>query len=131
MKNKTRIIVAVLTATSLGAALWVHQRADASSTPQYRLGSVERGNIHATVSATGTLGAVRTVEVGTQVSGQISAIMVDFNDHVKKGQLIARIDPTLQQQAVQDAQAGVARAQAPLTQAKLEYDRNKSLHDQK
>jgi HlyD family secretion protein len=131
MKIKTRIIVAVFTATSLGAALWVHQRADASSTPQYRLGSVERGNIRATVSATGTLGAVRTVEVGTQVSGQISAIYVDFNDHVKKGQLIARIDPTLQQQAVQDAQAGVARAQAPLTQAKLEYERNKTLHDQK
>ncbi|MDB4892759.1 MAG: putative macrolide-specific efflux protein [Gemmatimonadetes bacterium] len=131
MTNKTRIIAAVLTATSLGAALWVHQRADASSTPQYRLGSVERGNIRATVSATGTLGAVRTVEVGTQVSGQISAINVDFNDHVKKGQLIARIDPTLQQQAVQDAQAGVARAQAPLTQAKLEYERNKTLHDQK
>lgn len=131
MTNKTRIIAAVLTATSLGAALWVHQRADASSTPQYRLGSVERGNIRATVSATGTLGAVRTVEVGTQVSGQISAIYVDFNDHVKKGQLIARIDPTLQQQAVQDAQAGVARAQAPLTQAKLEYDRNTALHDQK
>ncbi|MEO5815851.1 MAG: efflux RND transporter periplasmic adaptor subunit [Gemmatimonadaceae bacterium] len=131
MNRRTRIIVAALTATSLGAALWVHQRADASSTPQYRLGSVERGSIRATVSATGTLGAVRTVEVGTQVSGQISAIYVDFNDHVKKGQLIARIDPTLQQQAVQDAQAGVARAQAPLTQAKLEYDRNKSLHDQK
>lgn len=131
MTNKTRIIAAVLTATSLGAALWVHQRADASSTPQYRLGSVERGNIRATVSATGTLGAVRTVEVGTQVSGQISAIYVDFNDHVKKGQLIARIDPTLQQQAVQDAQAGVARAQAPLTQARLEYERNKALHDQK
>jgi HlyD family secretion protein len=131
MNTKTRIIVAVLTATSLGAALWVHQRADAKSTPQYRLGSIERGNIRATVSATGTLGAVRTVEVGTQVSGQISAIYVDFNDHVKKGQLIARIDPTLQQQAVQDAQAGVARAQAPLTQAKLEYERNKTLHDQK
>jgi HlyD family secretion protein len=131
MTIKTRIIAGVLTATSLGAALWVHQRADASSTPQYRPGNVERGNIRATVSATGTLGAVRTVEVGTQVSGQISAIYVDFNDHVKKGQLIARIDPTLQQQAVQDALAGVARAQAPLTQAKLEYERNTKLHDQK
>jgi HlyD family secretion protein len=131
MKSKTSIIAGILTATSLGAALWVHQRADASSTPQYRLGNVERGNIRATVSATGTLGAVRTVEVGTQVSGQISAIYVDFNDHVKKGQLIARIDPTLQQQAVQDALAGVARAQAPLTQAKLEYERNTKLHDQK
>jgi HlyD family secretion protein len=71
------------------------------------------------------------VQVGTQVSGQISAIYVDFNSKVKKGQLIARIDPTLQQQAVEDAQAGVSRAQATLTQTKLEYDRNKILHDQK
>ena len=71
------------------------------------------------------------MQVGTQVSGQISAIYVDFNSKVKKGQLIARIDPTLQQQAVQDAQAGVARAQATLAQTKAEYDRNKLLHDQK
>jgi HlyD family secretion protein len=83
------------------------------------------------VAATGSLGAVTTVQVGTQVSGQISAIYVDFNSKVKKGQLIARIDPTLQQQAVEDAQAGVLRAQATLTQTKLEYDRNKLLHDQK
>ena len=131
MNTTVRISVAALAAVTLGTGLWMHRRADASATPQYRLGAVERGSVHATVSATGTLGAVRTVEVGTQVSGQISAIYVDFNDHVKKGQLIARIDPTLQQQAVQDAQAGVARAQAPLTQAQLEYDRNNKLHEQK
>jgi HlyD family secretion protein len=131
MSKTIRISAAVLITGTLAAALWAHNRADAHSTPQYRLGSVERGNVRSTVSATGTLNAVRTVEVGTQVSGQISAIYVDFNDHVKKGQLIARIDPTLQQQAVQDAQAGVARAQAPLTQAKAEYDRNNKLHEQK
>jgi HlyD family secretion protein len=74
---------------------------------------------------------VRTVQVGTQVSGQISAINVDFNAHVRKGQLLARIDPTLQQQAVQDAEAGVERAQAQLTQAQAEYERNKQLFDAK
>jgi HlyD family secretion protein len=131
MSKTLRISAAVVIIAAVGAALWAHNRADARSTPQYRLGSVEKGNVRSTVSATGTLGAVRTVEVGTQVSGQISAIYVDFNDHVKKGQLIARIDPTLQQQAVQDAQAGVARAQAPLTQAQLEYERNNKLHEQK
>ncbi|MEP6991206.1 MAG: efflux RND transporter periplasmic adaptor subunit [bacterium] len=131
MNRTVRISAAALIAATLGTGFWIHRRADASSTPQYRLASVERGSIHATVSATGTLGAVRTVEVGTQVSGQISAIYVDFNDHVKKGQLIARVDPTLQEQAVQDAQAGVARAQAPLTQAQLEYDRNNKLHEQR
>ncbi len=100
-------------------------------TPAYRTAAVQRGNIESTVAATGTLGAVTTVHVGTQVSGQISAIYVDVNSKVKKGQLIARIDPTLQQQSVEDAQVGVSRAQATMTQTRLEYDRNKLLHDQK
>jgi HlyD family secretion protein len=71
------------------------------------------------------------VQVGTQVSGQISAIYVDFNDHVRKGQLLARIDPTLQRQAVEDADAGLERAQAQLTQAQAEYERNRQLFDAK
>src|ERR687889_565714 len=92
---------------------------------------IAAASIKSTVSATGALQAVRTVQVGTQVSGQIAQIFVDFNDKVKKGQLLARIDPTLQRQAVGDAQAGVVRAQAQLTQAKSEYDRSRSLHDDK
>jgi HlyD family secretion protein len=131
MNRKTQITAAALVASVVGGALWVHQRADARSTPSYRLGKVEQGTIRSTVSATGTVNAVRTVEVGTQVSGQIAAVYVDYNSHVTKGQLIARIDPILQQQAVQDAQAGVARADAPLTQTRLELERSKALHDQK
>jgi HlyD family secretion protein len=131
MNRKTQITAAALVASVVGGALWVHQRADARSTPSYRLGKVEQGTIRSTVSATGTMNAVRTVEVGTQVSGQIAAVYVDYNSHVTKGQLIARIDPILQQQAVQDAQAGVARADAPLTQTRLELERSKALHDQK
>jgi HlyD family secretion protein len=131
VKRKMQITAAALMASTLGGALWVHQRADARSTPSYRLGKVEQGAIRSTVSATGTLSAVRTVEVGTQVSGQIAAVYVDYNSHVTKGQLIARIDPILQQQAVQDAQTGVARAEAPLTQTRLELERSKALHDQK
>jgi HlyD family secretion protein len=130
MSIKMRVTAAVLAATTLGGVLWFHHRADAGTTPSYRLGKVERGSVKSTVSATGTLGAVRTVEVGTQVSGQISALYVDYNSHVKKGQLIARIDPILQEQAVADAQAGLARAEAVVTQTQLEYDRSKKLHDQ-
>lgn len=130
MSIKMRVTAAVLAATTLGGVLWFNHRADAGTTPSYRLGKVERGSVKATVSATGTLGAVRTVEVGTQVSGQISALYVDYNSHVKKGQLIARIDPILQEQAVADAQAGLARAEAVVTQTQLEYDRSKKLHDQ-
>ena len=109
--------------------LWFYRRAEAGNVPVYRFAAVERGNIETTVSATGTLSAVRTVQVGTQVSGQIAQIFVDFNDRVKKGQLLARIDPTLQEQAVRDAQAGLERSDVTLAQARREYDRNKQLFD--
>ena len=130
MSIKMRVTTAVLAASTLGGVLWFHHRADAGTTPSFRLGKIERASVKSTVSATGTLGAVRTVEVGTQVSGQISALYVDYNSHVKKGQLIARIDPILQEQAVADAQAGLARSEAVVTQTQLEYERSKKLHDQ-
>ena len=72
-----------------------------------------------------------TVQVGTQVSGQVSAIYVDFNDKVKKGQLLARIDPTLAEQAVADAQVDVEGAQAQFALAEQEYNREKELYDGK
>jgi HlyD family secretion protein len=130
MSNSLRIVTAALAVSILTGALWVRHRADAGTTPSYRLAAVTKGDVRSTVSATGALSAVRTVEVGTQVSGQIAALYVDFNDHVKKGQLIARIDPVLQQQAVADAQAGLARSEAVVTQTQLEYERSKKLHDQ-
>ena len=125
-----------ITAAASGVALlagggWFYRRAEAAQRPSYRFAIVERGTITASVSATGTLNAVRTVQVGTQVSGQVSAIYVDFNDRVKKGQLLARIDPTLQQQAVQDADAQLERAKAQLAEAQREYDREKQLFDAK
>src|ERR1043166_7584799 len=81
----------------------------------------------AVLSATGTLNAVTTVSVGTQVSGQVSQLLVDFNDHVKKGELLARIDPSLAQQAVTDAQANVEKAQAQALYASRDFTRNKEL----
>jgi HlyD family secretion protein len=97
----------------------------------FRYGEVTRGDLSQSVSATGALGAVTTVQVGTQVSGQVSAIYADFNDHVRKGQLLARIDPTLAEQAVQDAQAGLDRARAGVQQAQADYTRNRPLYDAK
>ena len=129
--NKKRIAAAAAVVVLAAGGVAIYRRADAKQAPPYRFATVTRGNLESTVSATGALSAVKTVQVGTQVSGQIAAIYADFNQKVKKGQLLARIDPTLQQQAVQDAQAGVERVQSQYTMAKQEYDREKTLFDSK
>src|SRR5688572_11470925 len=128
---KKPVVIAVAVLAVLAAGFWIWKKTTASAEPQYRFASIERGNLEAAVSATGTLSAVTTVQVGTQVSGKIVAILVDFNDRVKKGQLIARIDPTLLQQTVRDAQAGVERNQAELEQSQREFERNQQLFERK
>jgi HlyD family secretion protein len=130
MKKMTLAAAPIAGALITGTAA-LYRGTDKPATPAYRTASVERATIQSTVSSTGTLSAVTTVQVGTQVSGQIAKLYVDFNDHVRKGQLLATIDPTLQQQAVQDAEAQLERAQAQLTQAQSDYERNKQLFDAK
>jgi HlyD family secretion protein len=125
--NRKGVIAIILVAVIATVAVLVHRSAFAKETTTYRFTAIERGDVEASVSATGTLGAVRTVSVGTQVSGQISELLVDFNDTVKKGQLLARIDPILQQQAVTDAYASLERAQAQALQAQREHNRNGEL----
>jgi HlyD family secretion protein len=129
--NEIKVTAATAMLALFGGTAWMYKRADGKELPQYRTAAVTRASIKSTVSATGALSAVRTVQVGTQVSGQIAQLYVDFNDHVKKGQLLARIDPTLQQQAVEDAQAQLERAEATLKQAQDDYNRNKQLLDAK
>ena len=131
MTKKTRVAVGVVVVAVAAGGLWMYRNAEAHEAPAYRFATVQRGDLESTVSATGALSAVTTVQVGTQVSGQVAQIYVDFNDRVKKGQLLARIDPTLQQQAVLDAQAGLVRAQADLQRSSDEYDRQKTLFEAK
>jgi HlyD family secretion protein len=126
-----------ITATAFGAILllagtgWFYKRADGSQAPIYRTATVERGDVRSTVSATGTLNAVQTIQVGTQASGQIAALYVDYNDRVRRGQLLATIDPSLQNQAVAEAQAQLERALAMTQQAEADYDRGNQLFDVK
>lgn len=130
MKRNTWIISAVAAAVAFGG-YWLYAKNSKPEESPYRFVPVEKGDISALVSATGALNAVTTIEVGTQVSGRIDGLFADFNDKVTKGQLVARIDPTLQQQSVRDAEAGLERARAEFEQAELEYRRNLSLFDQK
>ncbi|MCG6957234.1 MAG: efflux RND transporter periplasmic adaptor subunit [Gemmatimonadetes bacterium] len=125
MKKKVKLGIA---AGVLAAAAIVTVARSGKAAPEtYRFVTVQRGDVDATVSATGTLEPVRTVQVGTQVSGQISALYADYNSHVKKGELIARLDPTLLKQAVIQAGADAERAKADLDQAKYQLDQSKRL----
>ena len=91
---------------------------DNSSTPQYMTARIERGNLRNTVSATGALQAVTTVQVGSQASGTISALYADFNSNVKKGQVVAQLDPSTAKAQVAQARANLEQARASLAQAK-------------
>lgn len=108
-----RFIILPVLALALGAGisgfLFAQSR---NSSPKYRLASVEQGPLTAAVSATGNLNAVVTVQVGSQVSGQIEELFVDYNSVVKKGQVIARIDPQIFQAQVNQAKADLEAARA-------------------
>ena len=86
--------------------------------PQYFVVRADRGDIRAVVEATGTINAVITVQVGSQVSGTISKLFVDFNSRVKRGQIVAQIDPALFQGAILQTKADLANAEANLASAK-------------
>jgi HlyD family secretion protein len=127
--NRVKFATAALAISMLAGTTWFYRRADGKEAPVYKTAPISRATLKSTVSATGTLNAVRTVQVGTQVSGQVSQIYADFNQKVKKGELLARIDPTLAQQAVEDAQAQLEKAQAQLKLAQDQDTREKSLFD--
>ncbi len=96
---------------------------------KFRFAEIERGAVQVSVTATGTLQAVVTVQVGTQVSGSVSAIYADFNSQVKKNQVIARIDSTLLKAALTDASSNVEKAAAQERQASQDLQRTQALFD--
>ncbi len=125
-------IPALLLIVLLGVGVYFYSRKP--QPPSYKTAKVERGSIVATVSATGNLAAVVTVQVGTQVSGTIQKLFVDFNSKVRKGQTIAQIDPALFIAQVeqtrgnyQSAQASLEKAKADLVDAKRTLERYRQL----
>jgi HlyD family secretion protein len=130
MRKRTVIIALVIVILAGGGYFLLHDSAGAKVT-SYQFATVSRGNIETTVSATGTLSPVTTVEVGTQVSGTIDSVFVDYNDHVKAGQILAVLDTTLLWTSVIDAEASESRAEAQLQQAQTDFNRAKDLYERK
>src|SRR5713101_9960312 len=121
-----RLLSLVLVGLAVGAGVWGYLYTQSrGNAPKYRLARIERGPITAAVAATGNLNAVIIVQVGSQVSGQIFQLLVDFNSVVKKGQVIARIDPAMFQAQVNQAKAQLdaARAAAMNQEAMVEKAR--------
>ena len=127
-KNKFIIIGISLVLLASGIYYFYHSR-DKTTVYYWRTVPIERGDVTVLVTATGSLAADTSVDVGVQVSGIIAKIKVDFNDVVKRGQVIAILDTTLYHAAKIDADAAVKRTQVALEQAKREYDRSKKLFD--
>ncbi len=122
--GKVRVVLVAVVLAAAGA-YWFWGR----SAPElkWRTAKIEKGDIKVSVTATGTLQAVLTVQVGTQVSGTISAIYADFNSQVKKGQVVARIDTTLLHAALTDALSNLEKAAAQERQASDELKRTQTL----
>jgi len=121
------IVVLVIAAGAILAFLKFKQD---KPTFQFQFGEITRGDIENSISSTGTLNAVGTVEIGTQVSGTIARLYKDFNDVVRAGQLLALLDTTNLIAAIEEVSADFSQAQAQLDQAQAEYDRNEPLHQQ-
>lgn len=111
IKKKKWIIIGATLAVIICIFLVVIRR-NSSNSAEFSFAVVERGDMENTISSTGTLNAKGTVEVGTQVSGTINKVSVDFNDRVRKNQILAVLDTTLLAAAVREAEANLIKAQA-------------------
>lgn len=130
MPRKIGIAVVVLAVAAAGWYFWDKSR-QANADTGFRTATVERGDIRVAISATGTLSAISTVTVGSQVSGQVTDVLVDFNDRVEKGQVLARIDPSTYEAQIEQGSAQIASAQAQLRQAQATFANARADHARK
>jgi HlyD family secretion protein len=129
---KVAVILALVAAAAAGGGWYWYQSRAGSGEVRYRVAKVERGPMAAVVAASGTLNAVSTVQVGSQISGQVKDIYADFNTPVKKGQVIARLDPANFELRVNQtradldaAESAVAAARSSLVAQQAEFGRVK------
>ncbi len=129
MKKSTWIILGIIILAIAGYLILKPKLANKKL--EYTYTQLKQGNIESVVSSTGTLEAINTVEVGTQISGTIEKIYVDYNDKVKAGQLLAEMDLRLLHTNLVNAKANLSVAEARLNQAKEEFQRDENLFYEK
>ena len=129
MKAK-KIIIIVLTLIAI-AAYFLFFTSDKNNTVVVSTSPAKIGSISKVVTATGTIEPTQQVEVGTQVSGEVKKIYVDYNSQVKQGQIIAEIDKTNLRATVAEAQTSYERALNELDYIKKNYERQKTLYNDK
>lgn len=127
MKRLKKVWVILLIIVVVVVAGYFWQKEKSGQTAVFRTEKVDRGNVVVSISATGTLSALNTIKVGTQVTGTIAKLYADFNDVVKKGQLLAQIDSTFLKTSVNQQRANLSKAQAEVNEAQRNYDRTVQL----
>lgn len=129
MKRKGKLLIAALVAIAVGGGAWWYVSGRQARDPEalYRTETVARGDVRQTVSANGTLNPVVLISVGTQVSGTVKKLYVDFNDKVTAGQPLLELDDALVSASARQSAASVASAQASLDLATANAARMKSL----
>jgi len=126
--TRKRVVIAVAVLAAVAVAVAVVKRKDDAVPPsQYRSTVVDRGAINQTVTATGTINPVALINVGSQVSGTVAELNADFNDRVKKGQVLLKLEPTIFNAQVRQAEANIASARASLRLAQATFERNEQL----
>lgn len=127
---KKLLVIIVLAAVAAGGYYYYKRTHQPKPEDLYRLESITQGDIEQTVSANGTLNPVSLISVGTQISGIVKKLYVDFNDEVKKGQVLLELDDSLSRAQIQQSQASVRNAQASVDLAKANEARMRELYNQ-
>lgn len=128
---KKKVIYGIAGLVVIAVAVFFYVRNGKENKISWRMAKVERGDVKIEITATGTINADTTVNVGTQVSGTLAKINVDFNSVVKQGQIIAMLDTTFLAAAVEDAEAAAQKAKIAVEQSKRDFDRTDELYKQK
>lgn len=127
--TKKKIALAVGAIVIGGAALAFYSKSQTPvvEAPRFRVAAVDTGNITQTVTATGTINPVALINIGSQVSGTVNVLKADFNDRVKKGQMLLTLDPTIFNAQIRQGEAQLASARASLRLAQATHQRNQTL----